>query len=95
MAALSVLFSVLLHFVSCSTGDMAFGREINRPSRRITEKSLTDISSAEYYSCRGESAALGRHMPWANRRFSKSMKGKILNFLHEVEKMISVIAVQV
>ena len=33
--------------------------------------------------------------PWANRLFSKSMKGKILNFLHEVEKMISVISVQV
>ena len=30
-------------------------------------------------------------MPWANRLFSKSIKGKILNFLHEVEKMISVI----
>ena len=27
--------------------------------------------------------------------FSKSMKGKILNFLHEVEKMITVISVQV
>ena len=27
--------------------------------------------------------------------FSKSMKGKILNFLHGVEKMISVISVQV
>ena len=44
---------------------------------------------------RGESAALGRRMPWANRPFSKSIKGKILNFLHEVEKMISVISVQV
>ena len=33
--------------------------------------------------------------PWANRLFSKSMKGKILNFLHEVKKMISVISVQV
>ena len=41
---------------------------------------------------RGESAALDRCMPWANRFFfsSKSMKGKILNFLHEVKKMISV-----
>ena len=37
---------------------------------------------------RGESAALGRCMPWADRLFSKSMKGKILHFLHEVEKMI-------
>ena len=44
---------------------------------------------------RGESAALGRSMPWANRLFSKSMKGKILNFLHEAEKMISVTTVQV
>ena len=46
-------------------------------------------------SGRGESAALGRRMPWANRLFSKSMKGKILNFLHEIEKMISVISMQV
>ena len=45
--------------------------------------------------CGGESAALGQRMPWANRIFSKSMKGKILNFLHEVAKMISVISVQV
>ena len=44
---------------------------------------------------REESAALGRRMPWANRLFSKSMRGKILNFLREVEKMISVISVQV
>ena len=44
---------------------------------------------------RGESAVSGRRMLWANRLFSKSMKGKILNFLHEVEKMISVISVQV
>ena len=34
-------------------------------------------------------------MPWVNRLFSKSMKGKILNFLYQVEKMISVISVQV
>ena len=33
--------------------------------------------------------------PWADRFVSKSMKGKILNFLHEVGKMISVISVQV
>ena len=45
--------------------------------------------------CREESAALGRRIPWANRLFSESTKGKILNFLHEVEKMISVISVQV
>ena len=31
-------------------------------------------------------------MPWATRLFSKSIKGKILNFLHEVEKGISVIS---
>ena len=43
---------------------------------------------------RRESAALGRRMPWANRLFSKSMKTKILNFLHEVEKTISVISIQ-
>ena len=47
------------------------------------------------FLCRGESAALGRRMPWANRFVSKSMKGKILNFLREVEEMISVISVQV
>ena len=29
------------------------------------------------------------------QKFSPCMKGKILNFLHEVEKMISVISVQV
>ena len=40
---------------------------------------------------RGESAALGQRMSWANRLFSKSMTRKILNFLHEVEKKISVI----
>ena len=44
---------------------------------------------------KGTSAALGWRMPWANRIFSKSINGKILNFLHEVEKMISVISVQV
>ena len=44
------------------------------------------------YTIVGESAALGWFMPWANGLFSKSMKGKILNFLHEVEKMISVIS---
>ena len=42
----------------------------------------------------GESTALGRRMPWTNRLVSKSMKGKILNFLREVEKMISVISVR-
>ena len=35
---------------------------------------------------RGESAAMGRRMRWANRLFSKIMKRKILNFLHEVQK---------
>ena len=35
-------------------------------------------------SCRGESAALSR-MPWANRLFSKRVKGKISNFLHKVQ----------
>ena len=45
-------------------------------------------------SCRGESAALGRRIPWTNRLFSKSMKGKISNFIHEVQKMILVISVQ-
>ena len=47
--------------------------------------------------CRGASAPLGRRMPWAYvfSSFSKSIKGKILNFLHEVEKMITVISVQV
>ena len=45
--------------------------------------------------CRGDSAALGQRMPWANRLFLKSMKGIFLLFLHKVEKMISVISVQV
>ena len=31
----------------------------------------------------------------ASRLFSKTIEGKVLNFLHEVEKMISVISVQV
>ena len=44
---------------------------------------------------KGESAALGRRTPWADRLFSKSMKGKISNYLHGVEKIISVISVQV
>ena len=43
---------------------------------------------------RGKSAALGRPMPWANHLFSKSMNGKILIFLHEVEEIIPVIFVQ-
>ena len=43
---------------------------------------------------RGELAALGRRMPWANRLFSKSMKRNILFFLHKVEEMILVISVQ-
>ena len=54
--------------------------------------SISTISSTKN---RGGSAALGRRMPWTNRLFSISMKGKILNFLHEVEKMISVISVQI
>ena len=33
-----------------------------------------------YYNVIGES-----RQPWANRLVSKSMKGKYLNFLHEVE----------
>ena len=43
---------------------------------------------------RGESAALGRRVPRANLPFLKGMKGKILNFLREVEKMISVILIE-
>ena len=31
-----------------SNRDLAFGRYINRPSRRIAEKSLTEIFPAEY-----------------------------------------------
>ena len=49
----------------------------------------------EKHLSRGQLAALSRRIPWANRLFSKSMKGKILNFLHEVEKMIATISVQV
>ena len=44
---------------------------------------------------RAKSVALDGRMPWANRLFSKSMIGKIFNFLHEVEKTISVISAQV
>ena len=51
------------------------------------------VRTARHQSCTGESAALGRRMPWANRIFSKSMKVKILNFLREVEKIILVIFV--
>ena len=41
--------------------------------------------------------ALESRQSWAGvcRLFSKSMKEKILNFLHEVEKAISVISIQV
>ena len=45
-----------------------------------------------YITSRGESAALGRRMLWGNCLFLQSMKEKILNFLHEVEKIISVIS---
>ena len=51
--------------------------------------------SDDFSKSRGESESLGQRMPWANRLFSKNMKGKISNFLHEVEKMISVISIQV
>ena len=54
-----------------------------------------EIKISIFVARRGESAALGQRMSWAIRLFSKSMKGKILNFLHEVKKMISVISVQV
>ena len=37
---------------------------------------------------RGESAALGQRMPWANRLFSKSIKGKILNFYMKLRTSI-------
>ena len=45
----------------------------------------------------GRSQAVGESWQYASGQssFLKSMKGKILNFLHEVEKMISVISVQV
>ena len=49
-----------------------------------------------YHSEHGDQdQTLGRRIPWANRLFSRSMKRKILNFLHEVEEMISVISVRV
>ena len=51
---------------------------------------LFKLRQVNFYSER-ESTALGRRLPWANRVFSKSIQGKMLNFLHEVEKMISVI----
>ena len=54
-----------------------------------------DGASLRKLLIRGESSAFGQCMPWMNRLFSKSMKRKILTFLHEVEKMISVISVQV
>ena len=62
--------------------------------RPLTGTSQCWLSQITYQS-RGESAALGRRMPRPNRRFTKSMRGKVLNFLHVVEKMISVISVQV
>ena len=43
----------------------------------------------------------GSRQPWVgvclgpNHLFSKSMKGKILNFLHEVKKMIPAISLQI
>ena len=54
---------------------------------------MTTVMSTDSY--RGGLAALSWRMPWANGPFSKSMEGKMFNFLHEVEKMISVISVQV
>ena len=65
-----------------------------------TIRSILLLVYIRFLECTGylcvfkESAALGRGMPWATFLF-KSMKGKILNFLHEIEKMISVISVQV
>ena len=53
------------------------------------------MSQTEQLMHRAESAALGWRMPWANHLVSKSIKEKISNFLHEVEKMISVISVKV
>ena len=50
----------------------------------MIKKILNSKCPTQYSNpCREELAALGRRMPWANRLFSKSMKGKILNFLHE------------
>ena len=51
--------------------------------------------AVEVSKYRGELAALGRRLPCATFLFSKSMKGKILNILHDVEKVISVISIQV
>ena len=59
------------------------------------KKLLTKRQKKYWTISRGELAALNRRMPWANRLFLKNMKGKFLNFLHEVEKMISVISDQV
>ena len=39
-------FSYFFH--EAHLGDVALGREVNRPSRRIAEKSLTEIFPAEY-----------------------------------------------
>ena len=64
----------------------------NINNNNINNKILKGVKEK---NSRGESAGLGRRMRWASRLFSKSMKGKILNFLHKVEKIISVISVQV
>ena len=58
-------------------------------------KKIAIVQKLSNHVSRGESAALARRMPWDKRLSLKSMKGKILNFLHEVEEMISVISVQV
>ena len=65
-----------------------------KPNGKLTQilarGKIKSLNGKYVRDCIGES-----RQPWANRLFSKSMQGKILNFLHEVEKMISVMSVQV
>ena len=42
-------------FINLNIRDIAFGREVNRLSRRITEKSFNEIFPAEYYLRTAES----------------------------------------
>ena len=56
-------------------------------------KNLISTSYPENHPQRSKIIEFG--VPRVNRLFSKILKGKILNFPHEVEKMISIISVQV
>ena len=92
----SVGFIVILSMSYITTRIVKTYTSVAEISRMPVENQITTLSvvkiAIKFSPCRGESAALGRRVPWANSIFSKSTKGKILNFLHQVEKMISVIS---